>query len=75
MANGSREFRIAIDMLNTQIKWRTTKSMKEMKKKGEIRGSVNQFTCELGIVSGHYPHLVQGFLIKTITRYSYNIYI
>ena len=64
MANGSREFRIAIDMLNTQMKWRTTKSMKEMKKKGEIRGSVNQFTCELGIVSGHYPHLVKGLLIK-----------
>lgn len=54
--NGSREFKIAIDMLNgvNPLKWKTTKEMKG--KKGGV-GSANQYTCELGIVVGHYPHL------------------
>lgn len=52
--NGSREFKIAIDMLNgvNPLKWKTTKEMKQNKS-----GSANQYTCELGIVVGHYPHL------------------
>jgi len=43
-------------MLNgvNPIKWKTTKQMKQDKKK---KGPANQYTCELGIIKGHYPHL------------------
>ncbi|CAG5109825.1 Oidioi.mRNA.OKI2018_I69.chr2.g4308.t1.cds [Oikopleura dioica] len=50
--SGARSFKIAIDMLNenSHIKWMSNKEMK-------AAGEKKQYTCELGIVSGYYPHL------------------
>jgi len=50
--SGARSFKIAIDMLNenSNLKWKTKKDLK-------AEGEKSQYTCELGIVSGYFPHL------------------
>ena len=56
MENGSREFKIAIDLMNqvNPLKWQKTRDLKETAAK---KSQTKQYTCELGIVAGHYPHL------------------